>query len=99
MLQGVQADSLPWWTSQIMAQKPVLLETLGQLPEHAYAEYEILARQNIKSLLVSSKHMSISLCVPVFTISSRYSSLGAASLEKDEAVLPINVDAGFPRKY
>ena len=52
MLQGVQADSLPW-TSQIMAQKPVLLETLGQLPEHAYAEYEILARQNIKSLMVT----------------------------------------------
>ena len=43
----------PWWTSQIMAQKPVLLETLGQLPEHAYAEYEILARQNIKSLMVT----------------------------------------------
>jgi len=36
-----------------MAQKPVLLETLGQLPEHAYAEYEILARQNIKSLMVT----------------------------------------------
>ena len=53
MLQGVQADSLPWWTSQIMAQKPVLLETLRQLPEHAYAEYEILARQNIKSLMVT----------------------------------------------
>ena len=33
--------------------KPVLLETLGQLPEHAYAEYEILARQNIKSLMVT----------------------------------------------
>lgn len=53
MLQGVYVDSLPWWTSQIMAQKPVLLETLGQLPEHAYAEYEILARQNIKSLMVT----------------------------------------------
>ncbi len=53
MLQGVQADSLPWWTSQIMAQKPVLLETLRQLPEHAYAEYEILAKQNIKSLMVT----------------------------------------------
>lgn len=33
-----------WW---------LLLETLGQLPEHAYAEYEILARQNIKSLMVT----------------------------------------------
>ena len=48
-----EKESLPWWTSQIMAQKPVLLETLGQLPEHAYAEYEILARQNIKSLMVT----------------------------------------------
>ena len=53
MLQGVYTDSLPWWTSQIMAQKPVLLETLRQLPEHAYAEYEILAKQNIKSLMVT----------------------------------------------
>lgn len=53
MLQGVYTESLPWWTSQIMAQKPVLLETLRQLPEHAYAEYEILAKQNIKSLMVT----------------------------------------------
>lgn len=53
MLQRVYADSLPWWTSQIMAQKPVLLETLRQLPEHACAEYEILVKQNIKSLMVT----------------------------------------------
>lgn len=55
MLQGVQADSLPWWTSQIMAQKPVLLETLGQLPEHAYAEYEILARQMVTPLVANDQ--------------------------------------------
>ena len=53
MLQGVYLDSLPWWTSQIMAQKPVLLETLGQIPGYASAEYEILAKQNIKSLMVT----------------------------------------------
>ena len=53
MLQGVHIGSLPWWTSQIMAQKPVLLETLGQIPGYASAEYEILAKQNIKSLMVT----------------------------------------------
>lgn len=53
MLQGVHVGSLPWWTSQIMAQKPVLLETLGQIPGYASAEYELLAKLNIKSLMVT----------------------------------------------
>ncbi len=53
MLQGVHVGSLPWWTSQIMAQKPVLLETLGQIPGYASAEYEILAKLSIKSLMVT----------------------------------------------
>lgn len=52
-LQGVSTDSLPWWTAQILSQKPILLETLGDLPETATAEYDILAKQNIKSLMVT----------------------------------------------
>lgn len=53
MLQKVPTDSLPWWSSQIMAQKPILLETLHDLPDMAYGEHEILAKQNIKSLMVT----------------------------------------------
>lgn len=51
-LQNIATAYLPWWTSQILSQKPVLLESLKELPESAIAEYEILAKQNIKSLMV-----------------------------------------------
>lgn len=51
-LQNIATAHLPWWTSQILSQKPVLLESLKELPESAIAEYEILAKQNIKSLMV-----------------------------------------------
>ncbi|MCD8182192.1 MAG: ATP-binding protein [Bacteroides sp.] len=52
-LQKLPTSYLPWWTSQIMAQKPILLETLKQLPDAAYHEYEVLSKQNIKSLMVT----------------------------------------------
>lgn len=52
-LQQVPTDSLPWWTSQIMSQKPILLESLSQLPADAQGEYDILSKQSIKSLMVT----------------------------------------------
>lgn len=51
-LQKISTEGLVWWTSQILAQKPILLETLSHLPEAAIGEQEILAAQNIKSLMV-----------------------------------------------
>lgn len=53
VLQDIMTEHLPWWTSQILSQKPILLETLKDLPESAQGEYEILAKQNIKSLMVT----------------------------------------------
>lgn len=52
-LQNIATSSLPWWTSQVLSRKPILLETLNALPESAKGEYEILAKQNIKSLMVT----------------------------------------------
>ena len=52
-LQKMLIADLPWWSSQILAKKPILLETLKAIPESAYGEYEVLARQNIKSLMVT----------------------------------------------
>lgn len=53
MLQHVPTDTLRWWTPQILGKKPIMLETLRDLPEDATMEYEILNRQNIKSLMVT----------------------------------------------
>lgn len=52
-LQQIPSDSLPWWKAQILAGKPVILDSLNQLPPQAKAEYDILFRQNIKSIMVT----------------------------------------------
>ena len=51
-LQDIPLHSVPWWTMQIKARKPILLERLSQLPEVAQSEYAVLARQGIKALMV-----------------------------------------------
>lgn len=51
-LQDVPSESLKWWRKQIMGGKPIILDSLDQLPEEARAEYDILDRQSIKSLMV-----------------------------------------------
>lgn len=52
-LQKMALKDLPWWTSQILDKKPILLETLKEIPQSAHGEYEVLAMQNIKSLMVT----------------------------------------------
>lgn len=51
-LQHIPSDSLPWWTEQILAGKSVILNRLEHLPTQASAEYDILHRQDVKSLMV-----------------------------------------------
>lgn len=51
-LQKLATTALPWWSKQIQAGKPIVLDSLSQLPAEARNEYEILSRQNIKSLMV-----------------------------------------------
>ncbi|MBD3224140.1 MAG: PAS domain S-box protein, partial [Caldithrix sp.] len=50
-LQNLPSDMLPWWMSQIKKSKNIRLNTLDQLPPQAEAEKQLLADQNIKSLL------------------------------------------------
>ena len=52
-LQKMALKDLPWWSSQILNKKPILLETLKEIPQSAHGEYEVLAMQNIKSLMVT----------------------------------------------
>ncbi|MDO5419782.1 MAG: ATP-binding protein [Bacteroides sp.] len=40
-----------WWTAQMFARKPIVVVSLSQLAHIAPAEYEMLQRQNVKSLL------------------------------------------------
>lgn len=51
-LQLIPSDCLPWWTSQILKGKSVVLDRLEDLLPQASAEYEILHRQDVKSLMV-----------------------------------------------
>jgi signal transduction histidine kinase len=52
-LQGIPISQSRWWSEQILAGKPIILNTLEQLPEKAVDEYQILAAQGIRSLMVT----------------------------------------------
>ncbi|MDL2255859.1 GAF domain-containing protein [Parabacteroides sp. OttesenSCG-928-G06] len=41
-----------WWNSQILAQQPIILSTLDDIPEWATVDLEVLEAQDIKSLMV-----------------------------------------------
>lgn len=52
-LQDIPAATLPWWTSRVLSGRSVILSSLEELQGKATeAEYEILGRQDIKSLMV-----------------------------------------------
>ena len=51
-LQQIATDYMPWWAERILSGKPIILDSLTQLPEDATTEYEMLYRQNIRSLMV-----------------------------------------------
>lgn len=52
-LQRIPTDSLAWFTRRSLSGKPVILDSLDQLPKDAKAEYVLLSRQNIKSLMIT----------------------------------------------
>lgn len=52
-LSQMPTATSPWWIDRILRGKPIVLDSLDQLPEDAVEEYEILSRQNIKSIMVS----------------------------------------------
>ena len=51
-LQGVPNELLPWWSGKMARREVISLTTLADLPETAVVEYEILAAQDIQSLVV-----------------------------------------------
>lgn len=52
LLRQLPTDDMKWWLKQMLEDKPILLNTLNDLPQEACREYEVLAVQNIKSLMV-----------------------------------------------
>lgn len=52
-LQHIPTSQSRWWSRQILSGKPIILDSLRQLPEEAVDEYDILAAQAVKSLMVT----------------------------------------------
>ncbi|WP_276857003.1 ATP-binding protein [Bacteroides fluxus] len=50
-MRDIPTERLPWWTSQIRSQKPIILESYRQLPEAAESECALLVKQNVTSLM------------------------------------------------
>ena len=42
---------MPWWTTQVLSQKPILFESLYKLPEMEEGEFRLLEQQGIKALM------------------------------------------------
>lgn len=52
-LQNIPTNQSEWWSKQILSAKPIVLNSLKQLPEDAVDEYQILSVQGIQSLMVT----------------------------------------------
>lgn len=51
-LQTMPTETLRWWNGQILSGKPIILDSLIQLPDEATLEFNILNQQDIKSMMV-----------------------------------------------
>lgn len=51
-LQGLPAEMFPWWMAKLRRGEVILINDIEQMPDEASAEKEILAMQDIKSVLV-----------------------------------------------
>lgn len=52
-LQHGSVDVYPWWSKKILKGEPIILDSIEQLPPEAKTEYDILAAQNIRSIIVT----------------------------------------------
>ena len=52
-LKSIPSNQTKWWTEQILSGKPIILNSLRQLPEEAVDEYNILSKQGICSLMIT----------------------------------------------
>ncbi len=51
LVSSVSMEDVPWWTSRIRQRAPIILPTLDELPDEAFRERDVLAAQDIKSLI------------------------------------------------
>lgn len=50
-LQRIEMDESSWWSSRILSKESIVLSSLGEMPEEAKLEYEVLSAQHIKSIM------------------------------------------------
>ena len=51
LVSGISMDEVAWWTQRIANGQPVIISSLDELPDEAFREREVLAMQDIKSLI------------------------------------------------
>lgn len=66
MLQKMPLEESPWWSGQVLNKRPIILNTLDDLPPQIVQERNILDAQNIRSLMV----------VPMMSTESVYGYMG-----------------------
>ena len=49
--RNIPVTFMPWWTTQVLSQKPILFESLYKLPEMEESEFRLLEQQGIKALM------------------------------------------------
>ena len=49
--RNIPVTFMPWWTTQVLSQKPILFESLYKLPEMEEGEFRLLEQQGIKALM------------------------------------------------
>ena len=50
-IRNIPVTFMPWWTTQVLSQKPILFESLYKLPEMEEGEFRLLEQQGIKALM------------------------------------------------
>ena len=51
LVNSLSMDEVPWWTRRIENGNPIIISSLDELPDEAFREKEVLAIQDIKSLI------------------------------------------------
>ena len=49
--RNIPVTFMPWWTTQVLSQKPILFESLYKVPEMEEGEFRLLEQQGIKALM------------------------------------------------
>lgn len=50
-LQKIPTNETPWYSTMILNGKPIIINSLNQIPKEGYGEKELLVQQNIKSVI------------------------------------------------